>query len=40
MQRETGSEEIDYLSRKGGDDWIQRGLNTNFTKGIETNSIS
>lgn len=40
MQRETGSEEVDYLARKGGDEWIHQGLNTNFKTGISTTTIA
>jgi len=40
MQRETGSEEVDYLSRKGGDAWIQQGLNTDFKRGINAATLA
>ena len=40
LQRETGSEELDELSAKGGIDWLIKGLGTDPKAGIDAVSIA
>ena len=39
LQRETGSEEIDNLISRGGEKWLENGLVTSVTKGIDPSTI-
>ena len=39
MQREHGSDDIDYLEENGGLPWLQTGIQTSPEKGIKTDSI-
>ena len=34
MQREHGSDDVDYLLMKGGYWWLQKGLATDFKNGL------
>lgn len=39
MQRENGTDDIDFYQEQGGDKWLQDGLKTNLENGISSNSI-
>ena len=39
LQREHGSDDIDYVEDNGGDQWLKTGLRTNFELGIDESSV-
>ena len=39
MQREHGSDDIDFVDQMGGMPWLETGLNTSFSHGIHSDSI-
>lgn len=39
LQREHGSDDVDFLKDMGGNDWLKDGLKTDFENGIDSNSV-
>lgn len=40
MQREHGSDDVDFMDQKGGDDWLEKGLKTDFKNGIQPETVA
>lgn len=40
MQREHGSDDVDFLEQKGGDQWLERGLLTDLKNGIQMENLN
>ena len=39
MQREHGSDDVDYFEEKGGEEWLVDGLKTDLQNGIKSDTI-
>lgn len=39
MQREHGSDDVDFMEQKGGEAWLESGLKTDLKNGIQTESF-
>ena len=39
MQREHGSDDLDYYEEQGGEEWLEKGLKTDFKNGISSETI-
>lgn len=39
MQREHGSDDVDFVYQEGGYEWLQKGLNTDLNNGINSDTI-
>ena len=39
LQREHLTDDIDYFSEKGGEKWLQEGIKTDFSRGLDSASI-
>lgn len=39
QQRQGVADEIDYIEKKGGDGWLQEGLDTDYKLGISSKTL-